>query len=124
MNLTIQMSDNIRQVERVLRQTAVYWGVKRFDANGRPMYNQPIQIKCRWEDTNEQFVDAQGHDQVTKSIVMVDRKLVVQGVLWLGKLQDLQSESEPFKNVGAFDIKKFDNIPDRRAKKFFREAYL
>jgi hypothetical protein len=118
------MSDNISSVERVLRQVAVYWGVKRFDNSGRPMYEQPVEIKCRWEDIHEQFVDDQGHDHVTTAIVMVDRDLVVQGVLWLGSLEQVTSETSPFENKGAFEIKKFDKIPNRAGTKWFREVSL
>ena len=116
--------DNIRMVKRYLKQTAVYWGVDAFDADGRPIYEEAVEISCRWEDKGEQYLDKQGHDHVSNSVVIIDRDVVEQGVLWLGSLEDVESQNEPLKNDGAYEIKKFEKIPDRKATKFFRRAYL
>jgi len=116
--------DNISTVKRYLKQDAVYWGVSDFDGNGKPIYEQAIEIKCRWEDKGEQYVDKTGHDHVSNSVVIVDRDLVEQGVLWLGKLQDVESQQAPLENEGAYEIKKRDKIPDRATKKFFRRVFL
>jgi hypothetical protein len=116
--------DNIKAVRRYLKQKAVYWDVTDFDGNGKPIFDQPIEIKCRWEDKGEQYVGRDGHDHVSNSVVMVDRDLMEQGVLWLGKLEDVQDQMEPLKNEGAYEIKKKEKIPDRKATKFFRRVYL
>ena len=118
------MTDVINQVRKVLKQKAVYWGVSRFDDSGRPVYEEPVEIDCRWEDISEQYVDSTGHDHMSNSIVMVDRDVTEQGVLWLGKMEDLESQVNPMENEGAYEIKKKGKLPDRKAKKFFREVFL
>ncbi len=118
------MSDNIRSVEKVLKQKAVYWEVDSLDDNAKPVYKQPVEIKCRWEEVAEQYIDDDGHDQVSNSVVMVDRDLSKQGVLWLGELPDVEDQFSPLQNDGAYEIKKFAKIPDKKGKKFFRRAYL
>jgi hypothetical protein len=56
--------------------------------------------------------------------VYVDRDVVVGGILWLGTLEQLTSQSEPFKNQGAAEIIRFDKTPNIRNTETLREAYL
>jgi len=108
----------------MLKQKAVYWEPIGFGPSGEPTFDAPVQIKCRWEDTSEVFIDGQGVNQVSNSIVYVDRDVKVQGQLWFGKLNELSSQNTPALNPGAYAIRKFDRIPDLKVKKFLRLAYL
>lgn len=109
---------------RILKQTAVYWAPSGFGPDGQPTYDTPIEIKCRWEDTHEVFVDSQGNDVVSNSMVYVGQDLKVQGQLWLGDMDHLTSQTDPTENEGAYAIRKFEKIPDLRAKRFLRIAML
>lgn len=113
------------------KQTAVYWalgsadsGGKDFDEFGQPIYTDPVEIKCRWEDVNEEYIDAKGTKRLTKSKVYVDRDVDVGGVLMLGLLTDVDPAKRPDENVGADEIRRFDNMPTLRAKEFLKTAYL
>lgn len=116
--------DNIKAARRVMKQKAVYWHHSGDDASGQPLYDDPVELDCRWEDIHELYLDMNGNDQVTNAKVIVDRDLVVQGQLWLGSLEDLTSQEHPTENTGSFSIKKFEKIPDRKGKKFARIALL
>jgi len=112
----------MRIIKKVLRQTAVYWAPPTQDENGEMTYGSPVEIKCRWEDIVTNFIDTKGDEQTSSAVVMVDRDINTKGVLWLGLLTDAQPQ--PFDNPGAYEIKKFDKLPDFKAKDFVRTAYL
>lgn len=109
---------------RMLKQTAVYWAPHGFGPDGQPEYEPPIEIKVRWEDVHEVFVDNQGNDIVSNSVVYVGEDVKPQGALWLGKLNELDSQTVPTENEGAYAIRKFEKIPDLRARKYLRIAVL
>lgn len=118
------MSNNMRVAEKFMKQFAVYWEHHGNDDSGQPLFDPPIEIKCRWDDVHEVFLDLNGNDQVTNAKVMVDRDVVVQGQLWLGRLQDLTSQSVPIENQGAYAIRRFEKTVDKKGKKFVRMALL
>lgn len=112
-------------LKKMLKQKAVYFAPTGTHTNqGKPKYATPIDIKCRWEDIQEQFVDIRGAISLSNSWVYVDRDLKTGGVLWLGTVATLTSQSDPFANVGAFEIRKFMKTPTLKATKFLREAVL
>lgn len=113
------------------KQTAVYWalgsadsGGKDFDAHGQPIYTDPVQIKCRWDDVSEEYIDAKGTKRISRSKVYVDRDVDVGGVLMLGVLTDVDPSKRPNENEGAEEIKRLDKMPNLKAKEFLRTAYL
>lgn len=110
---------------------AVYWppvldedGGPVSDEFGMPTFEDPVQIKCRWEDYDVEFVENAGRQEESKARVYVDRDVQLKGVLWKGLIEDLVEAEDPFKNPGAWEIKKFDKIPNLRQTKFVRIAWL
>jgi hypothetical protein len=108
----------------VLKQKAVYWPPEGTTGGGATIYGEAVQIKCRWEDISEEYTDTAGDTKISNSKVMVDRKLEVGGVLWLGALVDVPSSTDPMSNDGAYEIKKFNSVPSFNGKKFARTAIL
>lgn len=100
---------------RVSRQTAVYWGNPIEDGFGKKTYDAPIEILCRWE--NKQMLirglDEKGNTFDYNSVVYVIQDLDVEGVLFLGTLDDVESEAlvDPFVQDGVSVIKQFERIP-------------
>lgn len=117
-------------ISRMRKQTAVYWpldiesGGDKFDDYGQPVLSDPIEIKCRWEDVSEEFIGSDGTRQISNAKVYVDRDVDVGGVLMLGTLLDVSSADNPKGNIGAFEIRKFEKIPNLKATEFLRTAYL
>ncbi len=118
-------------IKRMRKQTAVYWAMaasesagEDFDDHGQPQWASPVEIKCRWEDVSKEFVDPKGTTRVSRSIVYADRDLVVGGVLMLGELTDVDEEENVLENDGAWEIRRFDKIPNLKATEFLRMAYL
>jgi hypothetical protein len=109
---------------RMLKQTAVYWAPAGTGQTGETIYAEPIEIRCRWEDLQEQFIDGAGTTRVSKAKVYVDRDVGHGGYLFEGTFGDLTSHSDPHANDGAYEIMAYGKIPNMRAKRFLRYAML
>lgn len=118
-------------ITRMLKQTCVYWepasadsGGSDFDDYGQPVVTDPVELNCRWEDINEEFVGANGTRQLSKSKVYVESDVVVGGILMLGEIDDITDESNIKENEGAWEIKRFDKLPNLKNTEFLRTAWL
>ena len=118
-------------IKTMRKQTAVWWplgginsGGFDFDIYGQPLYADPIQIDCRWEDLITEVQLSTGANYISKSTVYVDRDVVLGGLLMLGLLTDIIDSENPRNNDGAWEIMKFDNLPGLKAKEFLKTAFL
>lgn len=119
-------------ITRMRKQTCVYWALassdsagEDFDDYGQPQWSEPTEISCRWEDVSEEFIDAKGDKQASRSIVYVDRDMRVGEVLMLGVSTDVvDGDNVLEKNADAWEIRKFDKIPNLKASEFVRMAFL
>ena len=119
-------------ITRMRKQTCVYWAFassdsagEDYDDFGQPQWSSPIEILCRWENVSEEFVDAKGTRQVSRSKVYVDRDVRVGELLMLGELVDvIDGENALVKNDDAWAIRKLDKIPNLKAPEFLRMAFL
>lgn len=109
---------------KMRKQYAVYWGVAGKNESGQNTYQEPIELRVRWEDDDFAFIDAVGSTLASTTSVYVDRVLDIGGILWKGRLQDVPSQTDPVSMEGADEIIKFKEIPDLKAKKFLRVAVL
>lgn len=121
----------MRILTKMLKQTCVYWalasaesGGLALDDYGQPALTDPVEISCRWVDKIEEFMDAQGTKQISKSVVFVGQDVDVQGVLMLGELTDITDETYPRENEGAGEIKAFGKLPTLEATQFLRTVHL
>jgi hypothetical protein len=115
-------------------QWAVYWPPGPLSDEATRTFGEPVELLVRWEEVTEMFLDRQGNEQVSKSKVYVGEDLTELGVLWLSPavadnsvgsgLAELVSESDPFANPKAYEIRRFDRIPTLDGDEFLRIAYL
>lgn len=73
---------------RHMEQSATYWAPVANDGFGGKAYSAPVVIRCRWQDTNVLFRDAQGQQLTSDAIVYPDRALEITGKLALGEFID------------------------------------
>lgn len=117
--------DEAVYMPKMLRQWAVYWAPGGTDDFGNETHVDPIQIRCRWEDVRQLFVDNKGEQVTSAARVFVDRDLEEEGgILWLGNLEDLTDPEKPFDNENAYEIRKFSKIPNLKNTKVVREVML
>lgn len=114
-------------IEEVCVQTAVYWGNPRSDGYGGIIFDDPVEIKCRWDDVAKLITDAKGQTVISQAEVLITQDVVVDGYLYLGALADLDSSEEenPISVSGAHAIKRVDKTPlFKSTDEFVRSAYL
>ncbi len=120
-------------MDRMRKQTCVYWssaasesGGIAHDDYGQPVtaVASPVEISCRWEDRAEEYIDTNGTKQLSSAVVYVGIDVTVGGVLMNGLLTDITNASSPKENEGAWEIKRVEKMPDRRAKRFLQTVYL
>ena len=117
-------TDNMKIATKVMKQTAVYWEPNGVDEFGKPEWTDPVEISCRWEDKQQEFINANGETQISSSVLFVDRDLELKGVLLLGELDSLVDEDDPKLNDGAWEILQTGKLPDFKGKKYLRTVYL
>jgi len=105
-------------LKRLRKQKAVWWQRGSPDTYGEFAFAAPVEIKCRWEDTSQEIVDMKGQTITSRSLVYVDRVLAVGDKLLRGELDSNSSIED------AFEIQKFDQLPDFRNKAVLLTAYL
>ena len=111
---------------RNLRQKMVYWGNPQPDGYGGYTYDDPVEIKGRWEEREELFIDSAGVQQVSRARVFIDQDVVVDGYLLLAELSTVSSgeEGSPGTVDGAFRIRGYRKTPNLRATDYERKAWL
>jgi len=105
-------------VTRNHKQNLTYWTRGANDAYGNPSWNNPIQVKCRWEDRNDKAVDFQGNEVITRSVVYVGVDMGIGTYLFEGLSTDLTPPTD------ALELKGFSKIPSISGKVFERKAIL
>ena len=129
----------LRGIEKVVAkfcvQKCVYWGNPQTDGFGGNIYDDPIEIKCRWEDKIETDYGwfSSGHPgniRLSKASVLVLQDLETEGYLWLGTLTALKTAypttyTTPYRVRDAFPIHRFDKIPMVfKTNEFVRRVWL
>lgn len=105
------------------QQKAVWW--KRLTPNeeGEFTYDAPVEIDCRWEDVAQEFMNSKGQKEMSKATVYVDRLMEVGDRLKEGAI-DSNTTVSPLTDNDAFEIQRFDKMPNRRNTETLLTAIL
>lgn len=116
-------SDNIDYV--VLNQSAVYWPPSgELTKFGVPILGDPVELDVRWEDAVEEVITAEGTTRMSKAKAIVDRDMLVGGVLMLGDLESTTDLEDPKENDDSGEILRFEKMPNFDGDEFLRTVYL
>jgi len=73
----------------------VYWPPKQnasgqtsTDRYGKQLFDDAIELNCRWDDVVQIIKGPDGTDQASKAEVIVNQQVATGGVLWHGRLAD------------------------------------
>lgn len=108
-------------IERMRKQTAIYWAPISIDEQGDPTYDEPIEIACRWVDTQKNVTTPEGETFASTSTIYVDRDLVLHGRLMLGEL-DSETPSDP-NDANSVEIMVKKNSPNIRNTEILHTVY-
>jgi len=103
-----------------LRESITYWAPSGVDNFGDPSFAAPVTIKSKWEDRTELFIDAEGRETRSKSVVYVDTDLITGGYLFRGN----SSVTDPLSVSDTFMIKDYRKISDFENVTHERRAML
>lgn len=117
-------SNNIPVAVRAMKQTAVLWPVEDVDEFGQPTFDEPVEISCRWEATQEEFIAPGGDRELSRAKLIVDRDISIKSILYLGDLDSVVDADDPRDNDGAWEVRLFKKTPNFRGTKYLREVYL
>lgn len=108
---------------RLLKQDGTYWAphaTTPYDEYGDQSWVTPAEIKCRWEDRNEVFLDTKGEQRHSKVWVWSTTSMAVDGYLFLGT----SSTANPETVSGADKILRVEAVPDVKNRMTLYKAWL
>jgi hypothetical protein len=114
----------MRLLKTMRKDDAVYWAPVGIDDSSNPTWAAPIDLKVRWEDSDQVIQTAKGEQVTSSAMVFVGQDVKLGGVLWQGTVAALTDSANPFNNEGAGEILKFDKVPTFKGDDFERVAYL
>ncbi len=122
-------------ISRISVQTIVYWANPVLDGFAGATYDDPIEIKGRWDDTMKVISNNRGEELIANSQIITNSELQIEEMIYLGSLDDLMALGIellpgkvypiPKQVIGAYKIVAKDKIPLIRSNsKFVRVYYL
>lgn len=114
-----------RVIESMYVQDVVYWGNPQNNGFGTFSYDPPIALKCYWQEKEQILSNENEKAVISRAIVHLPQDVVLDGLLWLGKLDDLTTEeqNDPKSISGVVIIKRFEKTPlIRSTTVFLRKA--
>ncbi|KKN42007.1 hypothetical protein LCGC14_0717670 [marine sediment metagenome] len=99
---------------RSMKQTIVHWGDPTFDEYNKPTWdsNWPEEILARWENRTDKFIGPQGKEELSQAVVYTTETIALNGFLFLGALNDLDSAQDPTTQAGAYQVRRVENVTD------------
>lgn len=92
-------------------QTALLWESLSNDWQGEPEVDNPVVIRCRWEDRKSQAVNADGLLVGLDATVFVSRDIPIDSLMKLGELSDLTGTGFTETDVDIFQVKTVTKVP-------------
>ncbi len=110
-------------IKKMRKQVAAVWiRNPEPDRYGQFTFQGPIEIKCRWDDGEQEFHDAQGQSLFASSTMYPDRPLKPGDFALVGPIQS-DYTSDP-RAVNAKEIVSFTQSLDFKGRKLFFTALL
>lgn len=113
-------------IKKMRKQTAVWWPRNATpDKFGKFSFADPIEIECRWEEAGKQYLNEQGQVEVSESVAFVDSERGVKkgDRMRQGHLESTDT-SDPTGDTRAFEVRRYEKVPNLRATEFLSIAYL
>jgi hypothetical protein len=119
----------ISHISGLLADTVVYWGSPVNDGRGKYTFAAPEELKVRWEDEIENFAkDTRSRIQIGKdgreyrpnaiiyTVNVPSTGWNLDGYIYLGTLDSINSETDPYSVNNAHEIKQINTISEVRNK--------
>ena len=100
-------------------QKAVLWAANGYDTYADIKVSAAVEILVRWEEKQQEILDAQGNSITIEAIVVVNQDIIVGSIMSLGAKVDLATPP-----VGLNQVVTFDKTPDIKGRKYRRVVSL
>lgn len=109
-----------------LRQYAIWSAKVSYDRYGMPIRSSPVEVKCRWETVNQEFLLPDGTVKQIDAWVAVDRAMGLGDTLVLGTLSEYlgTGSSDEGEEEVVHEIVTYEEIPAIRGSAVRREVRL
>ncbi len=102
------------------RQDATLWAAGTESTEiGRKKVLANVAIKVRWEDREQDALDASGETIRVDALAVVDRDVAIGSLMWLGKRADWSTATGDLKEVVTFS-----KVPNLKGTRFRRVVGL
>jgi hypothetical protein len=92
-------------------QDVTYWALIGKNEFNESLFDNPVVLKCRWEDKAVLFRDSNGQEVVSSAVIYPAYKLELKGYIKRG----ISAELIPIGLSGAFEIRFSGDSPNLRA---------
>jgi hypothetical protein len=118
----------IDMIEEVTQNDLVYWERDRPDGSGGWIYKQPVELKCRWEDVQQEVIGPDGRTRISNShLIIRGRMLKAGGIVMRGLLVDWRAMPTypriPTTTQGGYEVFKTSHVPDFDGSNLLYEAW-
>lgn len=104
--------------------TAILWASIGTDQRGRPLLDEPREIKLRFlEGSGEALLSSSG-ENTRPAIAVVAEDVPVRSAIWVGCLDEWYEEGSAGNNVNVLEVVNFEKVPDIRGRNHYREITL
>jgi hypothetical protein len=111
-------------VDDKLNEYCVYWAPLPEGPEGQPVLDDPVEMRCRWS-YKEQFVQTKTGEVVASLVsVITETPTLENGWLWRGTMSQLDDQSDPRNDPGAFRIQVTRDTTDVDATEHVYRAFL
>ena len=84
---------------------AVYWAKTASDGYGEATYAAPVELKVRWVDKQEEFIDDDAEKQLSRAKVFAGQDVNLYSYFFRGTLDDLPSDAtDPEDLKDSYDL--------------------
>lgn len=112
-------------IRSICVQDAVYWGNPVQDGFGNKTYDDPEEIKVRWDEKPQLIAGKDGREITTDVEILTPEDLDVGGMLYLGNLDDIGSDDNPHTIENTYEIMGRTKISmPKSVTEFVRIVYL
>jgi hypothetical protein len=101
----------MRIIREVQKDTMVYWAYTGADEYGQPIYANPVQLTCRWDDCQKQVFTEDGSPVFSKVELIVPQALKLKSLVKKGPLTGTIVHHPPRANDGVHEILMVEETP-------------
>lgn len=103
-----------------LNQTATYWAKSGKDGFGKLTFSSPVEIQVRWQDKQELFINSNGKEELSQTVIYLDQDIYSDDYFYLGS----SAITNPALVSGANPVKGFSKSTDLNGIEIIRKVWL